>query len=128
MPVCHSAVVSEHRHIIAVMANRMTRRQLGLAALATAALEPARPAATPNSGYTGALGDVQNKVNMQDFDPVYWTVHDRYATMPLRLTFRATDKAGAEAWQQELRAKLKELLGGFPARTPLSASVLETRE
>lgn len=110
------------------MANRMTRRQLGLAALATAALEPARPAATPNDGYTGALGDVKNKVNMQDFDPVYWTVHDRYATMPLRLTFRATDKAEAEAWQQELRAKLKELLGGFPSRTPLSASVLETRE
>ncbi len=109
------------------MANRMTRRQLGLAALATAALESARPATTPNSSYTGALDDVKNKVNMQNFDPVYWTVQERYPTAPLRLTFRATDKAGAEAWQQELRAKLKELLGGFPEPTPLSASVLETR-
>jgi dienelactone hydrolase len=119
---------SERRLIITIMANGMTRRQLGLAALATAALESARPATNPNNSYTGALDDVKNKVDMKDFDPVYWTVQDRYPTASLRLTFRATDKAGAEAWQQELRAKLRELLGGFPARTPLSDSVLETRE
>ncbi len=51
-------------------------------------------------------------------------------TNPLRcsLTFAATSKAQAEAWQRKLRAKLIELLGGFPSdRTPLEPQIIETR-
>ena len=62
-----------------------------------------------------------------DLDPVKWT-RDRYASAPLRLTFRATNRAEAEAWQRELRAKLIELLGGFPERTPLRAETLDIRQ
>ena len=62
-----------------------------------------------------------------DLDPVKWT-RDRYESAPLRLTFRATNRTEAEAWQKELRAKLTELLGGFPERTPLRAETIEIRE
>jgi dienelactone hydrolase len=62
-----------------------------------------------------------------DLDPVKWT-RDRYESAPLRLTFRATNRTEAEAWQKELRAKLTELLGGFPERTPLRAETIEVRE
>jgi len=60
-------------------------------------------------------------------DPVKWT-QDRYRSAPLRLTFRATNRTDAELWQQQLRAKLIELLGGFPERTALRPQTLETRE
>lgn len=62
-----------------------------------------------------------------DLDPVKWT-RERYASAPLRLTFRATNRAEAEIWQRELRAKLIELLGGFPERTPLRAQTFEVRQ
>jgi len=63
-----------------------------------------------------------------DLDPVAWTL-ERYASAPLRLTFRAEDRAGAVAWQERLRAKLVELLGGFPEkRCPLNPTILEVRD
>jgi hypothetical protein len=62
-----------------------------------------------------------------DLDPVDWTRH-RYKSAPLRLTFRATNRSEAEAWQRELRAKLIELLGSFPERTPLRAETLEIKQ
>lgn len=61
-----------------------------------------------------------------DLDPVRWT-KERYRSAPLRLTFRATTRPEAEAWQQELRVKLVELLGGFPERTPLQPETLEIK-
>jgi dienelactone hydrolase len=63
----------------------------------------------------------------EDLDPVEWT-RERYQSAPLRLTFRATNRADAEAWQQELRAKVIDLLGGFPERTPLRPETLEVRQ
>jgi dienelactone hydrolase len=92
----------------------MTRRQLGIGAAAVAiapALEGSRAAAITDAG----------------LDPVQWTV-DSYREAPLRLTFQASNKAEAEKWQQELRVKLTELLGGFPARSDLAPSTLEVRE
>lgn len=63
-----------------------------------------------------------------DLDPVAWTLR-RYDLAPLHMTFRATTEADALGWQLELRAKLTELLGGFPAqRTPLDAIRLDVRE
>lgn len=95
------------------MSSRITRRQLGLSAAAAAALANAQP---------------KPDVTPQDarLDPVRWTL-DAYQTAPLRLTFRATDKAEAELWQQQLRAKLIDLLGGFPEKTPLHAQTLEVK-
>jgi len=61
-------------------------------------------------------------------DPVAWTLR-RYDEMPLRMTFRASTRKQAEAWQKQLRAKVSELLGGFPAvPCPLEARVLESRD
>lgn len=64
---------------------------------------------------------------VDDLDPVKWT-RDRYAAAPLRMTFRASNRAEAEIWQRDLRIKLTELLGSFPNRTPLKARILATRQ
>ncbi len=56
-----------------------------------------------------------------------WTL-ERYESAPLRLTFEATNRAEAERWQQELRAKLTGLLGGFPQRSALNPRVISTSE
>lgn len=102
----------------------ITRRQLGCGALG-AAIVPSLAAAAPN--YGGALAGMNTKLDSHDFDPVYWTL-EQYKSAPLQLTFRATSKAEAEAWQRQLRAKLTDLVGGFPARTPLQSQTLETRD
>jgi dienelactone hydrolase len=60
-------------------------------------------------------------------DPVQWTL-DTYQSAPLQLTFKATSQGEAEIWQQQLRTKLTELLGGFPARTPLTPQTMEVRD
>jgi dienelactone hydrolase len=88
----------------------MSRRQLGLGALAA-------PLAR---GQGGAAPD--------GLDPVLWT-RQRWENAPLALTFRATTRRQAEAWQKQLRAKLTELLGSFPAhRGPLKPVTIEVRE
>jgi len=97
------------------MPNRITRRQLGISAAAAAAVAPVLKARGPVIVEDPAL------------DPVHWTI-DVYQSAPLQLTFKAMTKADAEIWQQQLRAKLTELVGGFPARTPLNARTLEVRE
>jgi dienelactone hydrolase len=89
------------------MATRMTRRELGISAVAATALANAQMPETT-------------------LDPVHWTLQN-YGAAPLRLTFRATSKAEAMVWQQELRSKLIELLGGFPTRTALKPKTLEVR-
>jgi dienelactone hydrolase len=81
----------------------------------------------PGTQPNGDHKPVENKTDTPALDPVRWT-RDRYRSAPLRLTFQATTKAEAEAWQQQLRAKITELLGGFPDRTPLQTETLEIRE
>jgi len=105
----------------------MTRRDLGKLAIAGAALEKI-PAQENPPKYTGALDGFENKVDMAGFDPVLYTkkLHDE---APLRLTFRASTRDEAEAWQVALRAKITELVGGFPPeRTPLRPETLEVRD
>jgi len=100
----------------------MTRRQLGMAiAAATFASGESAP------GYGATLPEATEQMNRSDFDPVRWTL-EQYRFAPLQLTFRATDKAGVEAWQRELRAKLTELLGGFPQKTALNPQTIEVRD
>ena len=105
----------------------MTRRDLGKLAVAGAvALETA--AAADTSTYTGALDGFESKVDAAGFDPVLYTMKLDDAA-PLRMTFRASTRAEAEQWQRDLRAKIAELVGGFPGeRTPLHAQTLEVRE
>src|SRR3954468_3572661 len=96
----------------------ITRRRLGqAAALASAAL------AAAGAEKSGADAGSEEA----GLDPVQWTL-EQYKSAPLRLTFRAKDKAEAEAWQEQLRSKLTELIGGFPARTPLRPRTIETRD
>ena len=55
--------------------------------------------------------------------------HQLYTDTPRQLAFQATTTPEAEAWQHELRAKLIELVGGFPQEPcDLEAEVLETAE
>ena len=52
-----------------------------------------------------------------------------YSDTPRQLAFQATTLTEAEAWQQELRAKLIELVGGFPVEAcDLEPEVLESHE
>ena len=110
----------------------MTRRDLALAAAAASALAAQNPqgqSKTKDAKYGGALEGMSGKVEMADFDPVAWTTHARYESAPLRLTFQAKTRKQAEAWQRQLRAKIVELIGGFPdKRTSLRPQTLEVRE
>lgn len=103
------------------MATTMTRRKLGQAAAAAALLRKI-PAAAPEMH----RGAVQTESKIPELDPVEWTLN-RYQSAQLQLTFRATTRAEGEQWQRQLRAKLMELLGGFPERTPLKSQTLEKR-
>ncbi len=109
----------------------MTRRQLGkLAAAGGAALLPqaAAPGAQAPAAYTGALEGFENRVDTAAIDPVLYT-RRLYESAPLRLTFNARDRHQAEAWQKRLRAKIAELVGGFPStRVELKSETLEVRE
>jgi dienelactone hydrolase len=76
----------------------------------------------------GPLTGVSQGLDGRKFDPVAYAL-EAYAAAPRRLQFQAKTRKQAEAWQKRLRAKLVELLGGFPAtHAPLRPAVVETRE
>jgi len=90
-------------------------------AVRLSAQAPARPT------YIGPLTGVTANLDDRRFDPVAYT-HDLFAAAPRQLRFLARTRGEAEAWQKTLRAKLTELIGGFPAaRSPLRPVTLETR-
>src|ERR1700742_1612016 len=101
------------------MKRTLTRRGLGQAALATAALS--------HTESKEGIADANETTELSGLDPVRWTL-EQYESAPLQLTFKAKTKAEAEAWQKQLRAKLVELLGGFPQKTPLKAQTLAVRD
>lgn len=76
---------------------------------------------------TGSLERFRGQTDLTGLDPVEWT-RLRHAEAPRKMRFQATGKRDTQAWQKELRAKLAELVGGFPKRTPLKPRILETRE
>jgi dienelactone hydrolase len=105
----------------------MTRRRLGQVVAGGAALLPqaARGAEGP---YRSALDGFESKVQAAAFDPVRYS-RTLYDAAPLRMTFSAKTAKQAAEWQKRLRAKVVELIGGFPAkRVPLEAVTLEVRE
>src|ERR1051326_7430365 len=110
------------------MAKGISRRELAGAAGAGAALRAQEKTATTQKKHGGALEGLESKVAMKQFDPVAWTL-DRQGAAPLKLTFQSKNRKQAEAWQRQFRAKVVELIGGFPdARPALRAQTLETRE
>ena len=79
------------------------------------------------SDYAGPLTGVTTGLDDRRFDPVAYT-YERYKAAPRRLRFQARTRPQAEAWQRRLRAKLTDLIGGFPAAPgPLRPVTLETR-
>ena len=109
--------------------SNLTRRELmQLAGGVTAAgtLRSDTQTSAPSS-YIGPLTGVTKGIEDRRFDPVVY-VRDLYAAAPRRLRFSASTRSEAETWQKTLRAKLTELVGGFPSsRTPLRPITLETR-
>ena len=109
---------------------RMSRRELAkmaAAAVATARAVPLSAQAPAASGYIGPLTGITDGLDDRRFDPVAYT-RDRYSAAPRRLRFQARTRAQAEEWQQTLRAKVTDLVGGFPSeRHPLRPVTLETR-
>jgi dienelactone hydrolase len=103
---------------------KMTRRQLAMAAMAAQGVSAV---GAEGGKYTGALDAYQSRLKMADFDPVAYTMA-RYESAPRKLRFQAKSKKEADAWQKQLHAKVTELVGGFPKRTPLKAVSLETQE
>lgn len=98
------------------------------AAIAARAAAPAPAQQTMTAAYMGPLTGVQGGIEDRRFDPVAYTL-ELYDAAPRRLRFQATTAKEAAAWQRKLRAKLIELLGGFPAeRVPLRPATLDTRE
>jgi alpha/beta hydrolase family protein len=112
------------RELAQMAAAVATARAIPLGAQAPAPFDSAqdRP-----SGYIGPLTGITDGLDDRRFDPVAYT-RDRYGAAPRRLRFQARTRAQAEAWQKTLRAKLTELVGGFPSEhQPLRPVTLETR-
>ena len=80
------------------------------------------------NNYHGALDGFESKVKLPEFDTLTYT-RSLYPEAPVKMTFRATTRRDAELWQKRLRAKVLELVGGFPDRgkAPV-AEILEKRE
>src|ERR1022692_2061213 len=106
----------------------MTRRDLAKIAASAAVLFEPRAQAADTGKYTGALDGFEDKVDAAGFDPVAYT-RKLHESAPLRMTFQAKTRAEAEQWQKALRAKVLELVGGFPEkRSPLQPQTLEVRD
>jgi hypothetical protein len=108
---------------------KVSRRELAriLAALPAMRALPLGAQAPERSGYIGPLTGITKGLDDRGFDPVAFT-RDLYAAAPRRLRFQARTRGQAEEWQQQLRAKLTDLIGAFPSqRQPLRPVTLETR-
>jgi len=108
---------------------KLSRRELGRLAAAMTATRMAHLGAQTRqpAGYIGPLTGVTSGVDDRRFDPVLYA-RNRFSAAPRRLRFQARTRPEAEAWQKTLRAKITELVGGFPSsRSPLRPVTLETR-
>ena len=109
---------------------KMSRRELGrmAAGVVAGAAVPARAQQPAPPRCVGPLTGVEKEIEDRRFDPVAYTL-ELYQAAPRRLRFQARTPQQAEAWQKKLRAKLTDLVGGFPAEpAPLRPVTLETRE
>ncbi len=109
--------------------SKMSRRELArmLAALPALGAVPLEGQVSADPPYIGPLTGITKGLDDRRFDPVPFT-RDLYAAAPRRLRFEARTRGQAEEWQQQLRARLTDLLGVFPLeRQPLRPVTLETR-
>jgi dienelactone hydrolase len=115
---------------------KLSRRDVGkvVAGLAAAKALTGRVDAQAGGGtiastYVGPLtGVAAEQLHGRQLDPIAYS-RERYAAAPRQLKFDATTRDDAAAWQAKLRAKLTDLLGGFPAeREPLRPAVVDVRE
>jgi dienelactone hydrolase len=111
---------------------KVSRREAGkiVAGVAAASALPrgAEAQAPAPSAYVGPLTGVTTGIEGRHFDPVAYT-RELYAAAPRTLRFQARNRPDAERWQRSLRAKVTELVGGFPSqRVPLQPVTLETRQ
>ena len=109
--------------------SKMSRRELArmLAALPALGAVPLEGQVPAPPGYIGPLTGITKGLDDRRFDPVPFT-RDLYAAAPRRLRFQARTRGQAEEWQQQLRARLIDLVGVFPPeRQPLRPVTLETR-
>lgn len=98
---------------------RSTRREFAFAVASAPVVQ--------HAGASTAKEDQPPITGQAGPDPVEWT-KQRYQSAPLRLTFRATTQPETEGWQRQLRAKITDLLGGFPERSPIEPQTLEVRQ
>lgn len=109
------------------MGTHLTRRELALAAAGVASAAQAQRANDQKPSYAGALEGFEAQIDPETFDPVRWTMQ-RHDSAALKLSFKATTRKQGESWQKELRAKVIELIGGFPhERSPLHSKTLDIR-
>jgi len=108
---------------------KVSRRELArmLAALPALGAVPLEGQVSADPPYIGPLTGITKGLDDRRFDPVPFT-RDLYAAAPRRLRFEASTRGQAEEWQQQLRARLIDLVGVFPPeRQPLRPVTLETR-
>ena len=109
---------------------KISRREMAQLTAGAAFMQAVRLSAQApvSSEYVGPLTGITQGLDDRRFDPVAYT-HTLYAAAPRRLRFQARTRGDAERWQRALRAKVTELIGGFPSeRRPLRPIVLETRK
>src|SRR5215510_8387280 len=94
---------------------QMTRRTLAKLAAGSGVLYQAQAQQAAAAKYPGALDGFENKVDVNNFDPVYWG-RKLHEAAPLRMTFKAANRRQAEEWQKKLRPKIVEMIGGFPEK------------
>ncbi len=101
----------------------------GVALLSSAGIAPLSPLLAKKMARGGYAGPLEgHSLPGRTFDTLEFS-HMLYNATPRKLAFKAKTKAEAQTWQHELRAKVIELLGGFPAdKSPLNAQVLEKKE
>jgi dienelactone hydrolase len=113
--------------------SRMDRRTFLLrgasaGALAAVPLDiPPRTAENPPADIPVRTSPVDARLAGRQLDSQAFCLSEYDAIMP-SLGFSAADAAEARRWQATARARLVELLGGFPERVPLQAEVVERVE
>jgi dienelactone hydrolase len=106
---------------------KLTRRALAQITPLAAAAAWQRGEAQ-SSAYTGPLTGLEAKASERTMDPLPFAL-DMLDAAPRRLRFGARSASEAKKWQVKLRAKLTELVGGFPpTEVPLRPVTLETRD
>jgi dienelactone hydrolase len=82
--------------------------------------------ASPQSSYQGPLSDFD--IHNRQLDSLQFSLSSYESGKP-SMSFAAKTEKSARLWQKRVRAKLVELLGGFPQnRVALQPSVLEKKE